>query len=190
MRVEKLFFAFDTSLRLLLDLLVTPGNGRLAPVASKLLGALRARCRFSPMRVVLDAGAAHNHRELLELVDKHSTQVVLVRAPRRRAYLERWKTLPEQRFTAYKEPGRYKGAAPKRIHVAETTTPPRADTHSPPRQVRTLVVREEKRRGKDRWHALFIFRDNATDALTLLHPIRDLAAAIGYARLLYAVRVR
>lgn len=172
MRAEKLFFCFDTSLRLLLDLLVTPGNGRLAPVASKLLGALRARCRFTALRVVLDAGAAQNHRELLALADQHPNQVLLVRAPRRSAYVQRWKALPEQRFTAFLEPGRYQGAPPKRIHVAETTTPLRADKHSPPRQVRTLVVREENRRGKDRWHALFVFRDNATDPLTLLKQFR------------------
>jgi hypothetical protein len=82
-----------------------------------MLSALRARCR-ALVRVVLDAGAAHNHRELLELADKLQHQVLLVRAPRRSAYLKRWKALPEHLFTSYEEPGRYKGAPPKRIHVA------------------------------------------------------------------------
>jgi hypothetical protein len=172
MRAEKLFFSFDTVTRTLLDLIVTPGNGRLAPVASKMLGALRARCRHSPLRAVLDAGAAQNHRELLEVADHNPNQVLLVRAPRRKTYLERWKALPEERFTAYDEPGRYKGAPAKRIHVAETTTAIRATKGEPVRQTRTLVVREQKRRGKDRWHALFVFRDNATDALTLLQEYR------------------
>jgi hypothetical protein len=172
MRAEKLFFSFDTGLRTLLDLVVTPGNGRLARVSSKLLGALRARCRRQPLRVLLDAGAAHSHRELLALADQHPNQVLLVRAPRRTSYLERWKALPEQSFTSYEEPGRYKGAPAKRIHVTETTTLIRADKNSPPRRVRTIVAREEKRRGKDRWHALFIFRDNATDPLTLIQQFR------------------
>lgn len=171
MRAEKLFFSFETVQRTLLDLVVTPGNGRLARVALKMLSALRARSR-APFHVVLDAGAAQNHRELLELADKLKDQVLLVRTPRRGAYLERWKALPEHLFASYEEPGRYKGAPAKRIHVAETTTALRSDKHSPVRHVRTLVAREEKRRGKDRWHALFVFRDNATDALTLIQQFR------------------
>lgn len=172
MRAEKLFFSFDIATRTLLDLVVTPGNGRLAPVASKMLGALRACCRDGLLRAVLDAGAAQSHRELLEVADHNHNQVLLVRVPRRKAYLDCWKALPEERFTAYDEPGRYKGAPAKRIHVAETTTAIRAAKGEPVRQVRTLVVREQKRRGKDRWHALFVFRDNATEALTLIKEYR------------------
>jgi hypothetical protein len=170
MRAEKLFFCFDTVGHTLLSLVATPGNGRLARVSSQLLGALHARSPKSLARVVLDAGAAHNHRELLELADKYPRQVLLVRAPRRSAYLKQWQALPQKLFTSYEEPGRYKGARPKRIHVAETTTPLR--TGKTVRKVRTLVVREEGRRGKDRWHALFIFRDNATDPLSLLQEFR------------------
>ena len=172
MRVEKLFFSFDTGLRTLLDLVVTPGNARLAPVASKMLAALRARYPRTALRVVLDAGAANNHRELLQVVDQNPNQVLLARTPRRTSYLKHWKALPEKHFTAYQEPGRYKGAPAKRIHVAETTTAIRADKHSPARHVRTIVAREEGRRGKDRWHALFVFRDNATPALTLIQEFR------------------
>jgi hypothetical protein len=172
MRVEKLFFSFDTGLRTLLDLVVTPGDARLACVASKMLAALRARFRRTPLRAVLDAGAAQSHRELLQVVDQNPNQVVLARTPRRTAYLKRWKALPEELFTSYQEPGRYKGAPAKRIHVAETTTSLRADKHSRARQVRTLVAREQGRKGKDRWHALFVFRDNATPALTLIQEFR------------------
>ncbi len=172
MRAEKLFFSFETVTRTLLDLVATPGNGRLAQVALKMLSALRARCRFTPVRVVLDAGAAHNHRELLEVADTLHNQVLLVRTPRRSAYLKKWQALPEHLFTCHEEPGRYKGAPPKRIHVTETTTSLRVGKGCQPRQVRTLVVREEGRRGKDRWHALFVFRDNGTDALSLIREFR------------------
>jgi hypothetical protein len=172
MRVEKLFFSFDTGLRTLLGLVVTPGDASLATVASTMLAALRARYRRTPLRVVLDAGAAQSHRELLLLVDQNPNQVVLARTPRRTSYVKRWKALPEELFTSYEEPGRYKGAPAKRIHVAETSTALRADKDSPARRVRTLVAREEGRRGKDRWHALFVFRDNATEALTLLQEFR------------------
>ena len=172
MRAEKLFFSFDVGMRALLDLVVTPGNGRLARVASTILGALRNRNPSDRLRVVLDAGAAQNHREMLKLADENHNQVLLVRTPRRTAYLNRWKAFPEERFTQYDEPGRYTGAPAKRIHVAETTTTVRADKHSPTRQVRTIIAREEKRRGNDRWHALFVFRDNVTDALALIKEFR------------------
>jgi hypothetical protein len=48
----------------------------------------------------------------------------------------------------------------------------RAGKHAEPRLVRTLVVREVKRTGKDRWHALFIFGDDSTGALALLKEFR------------------
>jgi hypothetical protein len=105
-------------------------------------------------------------------VDHNPNQVLLARTPRRTAYLKHWKALPESLFTAYEEPGRYKGARAKRIHVAETTNAILADKHSTARHVRTIVAREEGLKGKDRWHALFVFRDNATAALSLIQEFR------------------
>jgi hypothetical protein len=140
MRAEKLFFGFDTQAGLHLDLEVTPGNGKLARVASRML-----------------ANARH---------------IVIVRAPRRVAYRKRWAALPPSAFSRHEEPGRYKGAAPKVVHVAETTTPMRAAPRATPRQVRTGVVREERGRGKDRWHALFVFGDSTTAARTLVEEFR------------------
>jgi hypothetical protein len=173
MRVEKLFFSFEVGLRSLLDLVVTPGDGRLGRVARQMMTALRARAGCGHLRVVLDAGAAQRHRDLLELADAHVNQVLIVRAPRRPAYRKNWLTIPPEQFTAFDEPGRYTGAPPKRIHVTETITQVRADPHSPARAVRTIVIREEKRRGKDRWHALFVFRDGVTSATKLIQEFRE-----------------
>jgi hypothetical protein len=125
------------------------------------------------LRVVLDAAAAQNHRELLELVDENKGHVLLVRTPRRTAYLDRWKALQDESFIPYEEPGRYKGAPTKRIGIAETTTRIRADQKSPWRHVRTIVVREETRRGTQRWHALFVFGDDDSDALDLVKEFRE-----------------
>lgn len=172
MRAEKLFFSFDTAFHTLLDLVVTPGNGRLARVASQMLAAMRRRARRSRIRAVLDAGAAQSHRELLKLADENHRHVLLVRTPRRKAYLERWKAMPIESFIRLEEAGRYKGAPQKRIGITETVTRMRSDKHSPLRDVRTIVVREEKRRGKDRWHALFIFGDQKSDALDLVKEFR------------------
>jgi hypothetical protein len=173
MRVEKLFFSFEVGKRSLLDLVVTRGDGRLARVANTMLASLRARAGRGPARIVLDAGAAQSHRELLELADAHENQVIIVRAPRRTAYRKRWMAIPLDQFEDYDEPGRYTRAAAKRIHVTETTTLIRASSKSPPRAVRTIVVREEKRRGKDRWHALFVFRDNVSSAMDLIKEFRE-----------------
>ena len=174
MRAEKLFFSFDTGFHNLLDLIVTPGNGRLARVASQLLHTLGRRVRSGVLRVILDAGAAQNHRDLFALVDQNRRHVLLVRAPRRRSYLDIWKALPEESFTPYEEPGRYKGAPPKHIGITETTTPIRPDKHSPTRQVRTIVVREQKRSGKkrERWHAIFVFGDDASTPLDIVKEFR------------------
>jgi hypothetical protein len=173
MRAEKLFFSFDTGFRTLLDLVATPGSGRLARVASQMLMAMRRCIRGkATLRVVLDAGAAQNHRELLQLVDENDGHVLLVRAPRRKAYLDKWKAIPLERFARLEEEGRYKGAPAKRIGIVETVTRIRASKHSPFRDVRTLVVREEKRRGADRWHALFVFGDDKSEAFALVQEFR------------------
>lgn len=172
MRAEKLFFSFASDTRTLLDLIVTPGNGRLARIAGKMIQSLRKRRRSAKLRVVLDAGAAQSHSEMLKLVDDNPKQVFLIRTPRRAAYVERWKAIPEQRFTHAEESGRYKDAPAKRIHITETTTTIRANRHSPMRKVRTIVVREEKRTGKDRWHAVFVFGDTKADALSLIKEFR------------------
>jgi len=172
MRAEKLFFSFAPGFRTLLDLVVTPGSARLARVAKQMLQSLRHQVSRGQLRVVLDAGAAQNHKELLDLVDDNKGHVLLVRTPRRPAYRKHWESLPATAFTRYEEPGRYTNAPAKPIFVAETTTSMRAGRHAAPRQVRTLVMREVKRTGKDRWHALFIFGDDSTGALALLKEFR------------------
>jgi hypothetical protein len=172
MRAEKLYFSYDTQGRLLYDLDVTAGNSRLARVAARMLSALRRRLRRTTLRVVLDAGAAQNHADLLGLVDANRRHVFLVRAPRRVAYRKRWAALPKRVFKRREEPGRYKRAAPKVIHVGETTTVLRPGRHGPAREVRTVVVREEGRRGKDRWHAIFVFNDEETKPYALVEEFR------------------
>ena len=76
--------------------------------------------------------------------------------------------MPPERFVHHEEPGRYVSAKLKEIEIAETTTA----IHGINRPVRTIVVRERAMRGKDRWHALFIFHDETTSPLDLLHEYR------------------
>lgn len=167
MRIEKLFFLYWPKARSFLRLLVTRGNATLADLAVSMVRAVRARVPVQQLRIILDAGAAHSHADLVHLDSFYAT-VFLVRAPRRRAYVKAWKQLPHERFTLVQEPGRYVGAKAKEIEITETTTV----IAGIPGPVRTIVVRERAMRGKDRWHALFILHDDKTSALDLLHEFR------------------
>ena len=169
MKVEKLFYTFCVHARKLASLVVTRGNGRLASVSQKLLPPLRRRLRGQTLRVILDAGAAQNHDELLK-VACHPNQVTIVRVPRRRAYRTAWEKLPSTAWERLEEPGPYKAAPPKVIHIAQTTTHLKGKKAEV--DVRTVVVREEKARAKERWHALWVFGDMTTPAYMLVQEFR------------------
>jgi len=171
MKVEKLFFPFDVVARNLLPPIVTRGNASLSSLTRKLLPSLRRRARGAPIRLILDAGAANNHDELLELVD-HPRQVTLVRTPRRRSYRKTWAALPNNAWTRLEEPGPYNSAPPKVIHIAQTTMLVKGKSKTVP-DVRTLVIREQRKRGKDRWHAIWVFGDNQTPAYDLVQQFRS-----------------
>ena len=174
MKAEKLFFCFDVVGRRLLSLIATPGDASLAEVASQLLPSLRRRARGSVLRVVLDAGAAENHEALLELA-YHRRQVTIVRVPRRPAYRKAWKKIPKEQWFRLEEAGPYKKAPPKVVHFAETKTKLSVDCDDGSRwdvSVRTIVDREEGRHGKERWHALWVFRDETTPAWDIVEEFR------------------
>lgn len=171
MKVEKLFFAFHTSARWLLSLVATTGNVGLADVTLRMLKSLRRRTRGAQLRIILDAGAAHDHQQLFALAD-HPGQVTIVRVPRRRAYRAQWLQIPKQSWRAVSEEGPYKAAPPKVVHVADTVMKLRV-TRSVAREVRTIVVRETARRGKERWHALWVFGDDCTDRWDIISEFRS-----------------
>ncbi|WP_437754341.1 hypothetical protein [Sorangium sp. So ce1389] len=167
MRAEKLFFLHWPEARRFLALVVTRGNGKLIDRTLAFLRAVRRRVQVRQLRLIIDAGASATNEGLRRL-DRFGKTVFLIGAPRRPGYVNAWKRLPRARFTPYEEPGRYKGAKPKQIELAETTTTIRGIS----RPLRTVVVRERAMKGKDRWHALFVLHDNMTPALELLHEYR------------------
>ena len=167
MRAEKLFYPYWPAARRFLTLLVTRGNADIVDSAIDFIRTLRDRVRLRQLRVIIDAAAAATNDGLLRLDRFHKT-VFLIRAPRRRAYADRWKRLPHEAFTHYEEPGPYVSAKAKEIEIAETTTTIKVIPHP----IRTIVVREHAMKGKDRWHALFILHDDKTPALDLLHEYR------------------
>jgi hypothetical protein len=167
MRSEKLFFLHWPATRSFLHLASTRAKESLATITTTFIRAVRARARPRQLRMILDAGASNSHAALAQL-DRHRKTVFLIRAPRRPATVRAWKALPAASFRRLEEPGRYKAAPPKVIRITETSTVVKGIR----RPVRTLVVREEAARGKDRWHGLLILHDDATDALDLLHEFR------------------
>jgi hypothetical protein len=61
------------------------------------------------------------------------------------------------------------------VHVAETRTTIVIDRARWPyrtRDVRTIVVREAQQHGKERWHALWVFGDERTDAWEVVQEFR------------------
>ena len=171
MKIEKLSFAFHIGARWLLSLVATPGNIGLGDIALRLMPSLRRRTRGAQLRIILDAGAAHDHRQLFALAD-HPGQVTVVRVPRRKAYRAQWLRLPKHQWREVQEEGPYKAALPKLVHVADTVMKLRV-TRSVVREVRTLVVREAAKRGKDRWHALWVFGDDRSDRWDIISEFRS-----------------
>jgi hypothetical protein len=167
MRIEELVYLYWPAMHRFVHITVTRGSARLADLAIACIRALRRRVHLGQLRLILDAGAAASNDDLRRLDRFHKT-VLIVRAPRRAGYRRRWERLPRESFTHLEEPGRYVGAKAKEIELAETTTVIKDLAHP----VRTIVVRERAMRGKDRWHALFIFHDDVTPALDLLHEFR------------------
>lgn len=174
MKVEKLFYPFSVGGRKLLALIVTRGDAGLAAVSQKLLAPLRRRARGRTLRVILDAGAAQDHQQLLALAQR-PRQVTLVRVPRKPAYRKRWATLPAAAWQRLEEPGPFTKAPAKVIHVAETRMQLGLSNKKPAARhadVRTILVREQARRGKERWHALWIFGDDVTPSFDLVREFR------------------
>lgn len=167
MRAEKLTYLYWPKARRFLSLLVSRGNAKLVDLTIHFLRTLRSRVRLRELRVIIDAGGSTSN-DGLRRFDRFRKTVFLIRAPRRPGYVNAWKKLPRDRFTHHEEPGRFVGAKPKEIEIAETTT----TIKGVPRPIRTIVVRERALKGKDRWHALFILHDDTTPALDLLHEYR------------------
>jgi hypothetical protein len=174
MKIEKIFCSFDVKSRKLLSVIVTRGNATLGAISQNLIQRIRPRARGATVRTILDAGAAVDHTQLLALADKPN-QVTIVRVPRRPAYRKRWAAIPPDQWARYQEDGPYKGAPPKIVHIAEIRMRVAANRTSRQRRVenvRTIVVREQRRRGKDRWHALWVFDDDTSAVHDIVHEFR------------------
>jgi len=172
MKLEKLFAWFDVRGRQFLHLWAAVGTTELYQVARRAAQRLRRRCRGARLRVYLDAGASKDDRAVAALLRETPGVTVLVRAPRRRNLLQRWRALPAAAFQTVREPGPFTGAPPKVLRVAETRTRLAGDG---PRQrgVRTIVAVEgaPTARAKERWHILYT-NDRRAAPYALLQEFR------------------
>ncbi len=158
MRCEKLFCAYDLLSGRYLAVRATPGDWGLSDLAVPLVRQTLARGRPAYLHALFDAGAGPSDAAVMALWDlveqEHPRLDVTLRACRYPHRVRQWKALPSGLFVSYPEPGRYVGAPPKEIRLAETETVLQADGAG--RAVRTVVCREVvPGPKKDRWHPLF-----------------------------------
>ena len=158
MRCEKLFYTYDLLSHRYLAVRGAPGDWGLIDLAVPLVRQSLARGRPDYVHALFDAGAGQADagvRALWDLVEQmHPRLDVTLRACRRPHWVRSWKALPSGLFVPYQEPGPYKGAAPKEVRVAETTTVLKDESEG--QAVRTVICREVvPGPKKDRWHPLF-----------------------------------
>jgi hypothetical protein len=158
MRCEKLFYSFDLGSRRYLAVRATPGDWGLQELAVPLVQQTLLCGRPEYLHALFDAGAGQSDagvRTLWDLVEaEHPDLDVTLRACRYPHRVRLWKALPVEAFESLDEAGRYVGAAPKEIRLAETTTVLKGEEAE--QAVRTIICREVVPGPKqDRWHPLF-----------------------------------
>jgi hypothetical protein len=158
MHCEKLFYTYDIGSQRYLAVRATPGNWGLQELAVPLVRQTLACGRPYYLHAVFDAGAGASDagvRGLWDLVAAEDPVLdVTLRACRYPHRVRQWQALPAAAFQSFAEAGRYVGAPPKEIRLAETVTLLKGETAE--QAVRTIVCREVvSGPKKDRWHPLF-----------------------------------
>jgi hypothetical protein len=157
MRCEKLFYGYHIESDRFLCVRGTPGNVELRDLAVPLTRQVLRHGQPRHLHALFDAGAGKSDadvRALLDLTEEVPNLTVTLRACRYPHRVRLWKRLPSGLFVAYEEPGRYVGALPKEIRLAETGTVLKDESEE--QAVRTIVCREiVPGPKKDRWHPLY-----------------------------------
>jgi hypothetical protein len=157
MRCEKLFYGYDLKSKRYLLVRATQGHVELRAVSLPLTRRVLDVGQPAQLHAYYDAGAGKSDadvRALLELAETTPNLDVTVRAVRYPHRVDLWKATPRTQFVRHEEAGKYVGAPPKEIYVAETRTVLKDEDES--QAVRTIVCREVVRGPKkDRWHPLY-----------------------------------
>jgi hypothetical protein len=157
MRCEKLYYGYDLRQRRFVTLKATPGKVELRDVSQLLTRRLLRFGQPQSLHAVFDAGAGKSDadvRSLLTLAEQTPHLEVTLRACRYPHRVKLWKGLPAEDFTAYHEPGDCRGAPPKEVRLADTTTVLKGESEE--EAVRTIICRQViPGPKKDRWHPLY-----------------------------------
>lgn len=161
MRCEKLYYGYDLLRRRFVTVKGTPGNVELRDVSGLLTRRVLRFGQPASLHALFDAGAGKSDadvRALLDLAESTPELDATLRACRYPGRLKQWKQLPPDQFVAYESAGDCRGAPPKEVRIAETTTVLKGETEQ--EAVRTILCRQViPGPKKDRWHPLYTSLD-------------------------------
>ena len=161
MRCEKLYYGYDLRTRRFVTVKATPGKVELRDVSALLTRRVLRDGQPDHLHALFDAGAGKSDadvRALLNLAESTPNLDVTLRACRYPGRLKHWKELPADQFVSYETPGDCRGAPPKEVRIADTTTVLKEETQQ--EAVRTILCRQViPGPKKDRWHPLYTSLD-------------------------------
>jgi transposase len=161
-KADKLFYIFELTKKRLLSFKPQPGNATLANNALKMIKALISEVKPESVRMILDAGGCKG--SVIARLSKIKNLTFLVRGKRQRNLVKQWEKVPKSEYRVYTDPGDPK----KKILIADVRTKIRGCKEL----VRTILLLNEKEKGKDRFYPIYT-NDKVTSAYDLLVEYRS-----------------
>nr|QNO52360.1 hypothetical protein CJELADDK_00039 [Methanosarcinales archaeon ANME-1 ERB6] len=162
MKADKLFYIFELTKKRLLSFKPQPGNATLANNALKMIKELISEVKPESVRMILDAGGCKG--SVIARLSKIKNLTFLVRGKRQRNLVKQWEKVPKSEYRVYTDPGDPK----KKILIADVRTKIRGCKEL----VRTILLLNEKEKGKDRFYPIYT-NDKVTSAYDLLVEYRS-----------------
>nr|AAU43709.1 hypothetical protein GZ26D8_40 [uncultured archaeon GZfos26D8]QNO51005.1 hypothetical protein LCGFKGIO_00038 [Methanosarcinales archaeon ANME-1 ERB6]QNO53191.1 hypothetical protein NDOAJMFA_00041 [Methanosarcinales archaeon ANME-1 ERB6] len=162
MKADKLFYIFELTKKRLLSFKPQPGNATLANNALKMIKELISEVKPESVRMILDAGGCKG--SVIARLSKIKHLTFLVRGKRQRNLVKQWEKVFKNEYRMYTDPGDPK----KKILIADVRTKIRGCKEL----VRTILLLNEKEKGKDRFYPIYT-NDKVTSAYDLLVEYRS-----------------
>jgi transposase len=162
MKADKLFYVFELTKKRLLSFKPQSGNATLANTSLKMIKELISEVNPESVRMILDAGGCKG--SVIARLSKIKNLTFLVRGKRQRNLVKQWEKIPKSEYRVYTDPGDPK----KKIPVADVRTKIRGCKEL----VRTILLLNEKEKGKDRFYPIYT-NDEITSAYDLLVEYRS-----------------
>ncbi len=162
MKADKLFYIFELTKKRLLSFKPRPGNATLANTALKMIKELISEVKPESVRMILDAGGCKG--SVIARLSKIKNLSFLVRGKRQPNLVKQWEKVSKSEYKVYTDPGDPK----KKILIADVRTKIRGCKEL----VRTILLLNEKEKGKDRFYPIYT-NDEVTSAYDLLVEYRS-----------------